>query len=93
MVAAATTAAIFKEVEPCVKGEQLTFATSVKPLSPTRPSSLMTWATGTTFFDKDYVNVQHYKNDATQNGLLTLDKIFNENQLADILTKAHKAVQ
>ena len=53
----------------------------------------MTWATGTTFFDKDYVNVQHYKNDATQNGLLTLDKIFNENQLADILTKAHKAVQ
>ena len=53
----------------------------------------MTWATGTTFFDKDYVNVQHYKNDATQNGLLTLDKIFNENQLADILTKAHTAVQ
>ena len=52
MVAAATTAAIFKEVEPCWKGEQLTVATSVKPLSRKRPSSLMTWATGTTFFDR-----------------------------------------
>ena len=30
---------------------------------------------------------------ATRNGHLTLNKIFNENQLADILTKAHKAVQ
>ena len=93
MVAAATDAAIFKGVAPCGKSEQLTFATYAKPLSPARPSNPVTWAIGTTLFDIDSVNVEHYENDATRNGHLTLIKIFNENQLADILTKAHKAVQ
>ena len=87
MVAAATDAAIFKGVAPCGKSEQLTFATYAKPLSPARPSNPVAWAIGKTLFDIDY-----YENDATRNGHLTRIKIFNENQLADILSKAHKAV-
>ena len=90
---AATDAAIFKGVAPCGKSEQLTFATYAKPLSLARPSNPVTWAIGTTLFDIDSVNVEHYENDATWNGHLTLINIFNENQLADILTKTLKALQ